>query len=94
MAYETEQSSSTTIKTLYDKDVDGLGPYEWEIETDVAADFYITGVLPAASDGRSKMTLAADGSRTIGTLAQGGIIKIEVQNAATTGTAKLFPRVS
>lgn len=91
MAYTTNNATTTTKSTIFDKSTDdGLGPLEWTIETDQDVDIFFTGIFPGAAN---PVRLLAGDSRPFGSPGR-GVTKIEAQNVSQNGTVKLFPSVS
>jgi len=91
MAYQTSNSvASGSPTTLFDKDVDGVGPIEWEINTDQDIEVVFTGVFLG---GAATVLYYAGETKTIGSPTR-GITKITAEATGTTATVKLRPTIA
>lgn len=91
MAYQTSNSvASGSPTTLFDKDVDGVGPIEWEIVTDQDIEVVYEGAF--LRGGTTTVLYYADETKTIGSPSR-GITKITAEAVSTTATVKLRPTI-
>ena len=90
MTYQTSNAITSTKSTVYDSDVDGAGPIEWEfIASGGDINLYFTGVFP----GPDVAVVVADGQTyTMGSINR-GIKKIEA-DTSTTATLTLRPKLN
>ena len=90
MSYQTSNTVTSASKvTLFDVDVDGVGPLEWTIETDEEVELYFTGVWPGVD---IPVTLTAGSSKTFLSTSR-GIQKIEAQASSSTAAVIITPSI-